>query len=561
MTYRYSVEVRHSGLGKHRIISGTDETIVQAKARAQVNEWNHQFASRCAKERKQAERESKRSEAAGKKQEAEGKKQEAADRTEEAAQALKSVKELLKATLTVNDAINWETLKTFDPYPEIAPTQPTYNDYPPEPSAESPDFQPVLTFLDRLSKSRSEEKQAASRSRYEAARTQWAQQVEAIKSENDKRYQEYLERWQRWNQDRVAFVSKQESDNQTVESRKSAYCAGEPDAIADYCELVLSNSSYPESFPKDFELEYISESRILVVEYSLPAPEEMPRIKEIKYVKSTDAFTETFLSESEQNKIYDDAVYQICLRTIHELFEADVINAIEAIVFNGWVKSVDKATGKEIVACVISVQVKKDVFEAIDLAHIDPKICFKSLKGVGSSKLHSLAAVAPVLQISREDKRFVSSREVQSQLNEGFNLAAMDWEDFEHLIRELFEKEFKQNGGEVKITQASRDGGVDAVAFDPDPIRGGKIVIQAKRYTNTVGVSFVRDLYGTVMNEGATKGILVTTSDYGPDAYEFAKGKPLTLLNGGNLLHLLEKHGHKARIDIKEAKRILDNQQ
>jgi hypothetical protein len=45
-----------------------------------------------------------------------------------------------------------------------------------------------------------------------------------------------------------------------------------------------------------------------------------------------------------------------------------------------------------------------------------------------------------------------------------------------------------------------------------------------------VGVAAVRDLYGTVMNEGATKGILVTTSDYGKDSYEFAKDKPLTLL-------------------------------
>jgi len=34
------------------------------------------------------------------------------------------------------------------------------------------------------------------------------------------------------------------------------------------------------------------------------------------------------------------------------------------------------------------------------------------------------------------------------------------------------------------------------------------------------------------MNEGATKEILVTTSDYGPDAYAFAKDKPITLLNG-----------------------------
>ncbi|HXC99664.1 MAG TPA: restriction endonuclease, partial [Verrucomicrobiae bacterium] len=199
---------------------------------------------------------------------------------------------------------------------------------------------------------------------------------------------------------------------------------------------------------------------------------------------------------------------------------------------------------------------KKEFLE-INLAMVDPKACFKKLKGIGSSKLHSLTAVAPILQLNREDKRFIASREVENQLNEGFNLAAMDWEDFEQLVREVFEKEFTKDGGEVKVTQASRDGGVDAVAFDPDPIHGGKIIIQAKRYTNTVGVGFVRELYGTVLNEGAMKGILITTADYGPDAYEFAKGKPLTLMNGANLLYLLEKHGRKAKIDIKEAKRIL----
>ena len=130
---------------------------------------------------------------------------------------------------------------------------------------------------------------------------------------------------------------------------------------------------------------------------------------------------------------------------------------------------------------------------------------------------------------------------------------------FKDIFAEIFEKEFRSGGGEVKITQASRDGGVDAVAFDPDPIRGGKIVIQAKRYTNVVGVSAVRDLYGTVMNEGANKGILVTTSNYGNDAYEFAKDKPLTLMNGANLLYLLQKHGYNARIDLKEAKELNKN--
>ena len=104
---------------------------------------------------------------------------------------------------------------------------------------------------------------------------------------------------------------------------------------------------------------------------------------------------------------------------------------------------------------------------------------------------------------------------------------------------------------------ASRDGGVDAIAFDPDPIRGGKIIIQAKRYTNIVGVSAVRDLYGTVINEGANKGILITTAYYGADAYDFAKDKPITLLNGGHLLFMLQKHGQRAKIDLKEAKKII----
>jgi restriction system protein len=226
-------------------------------------------------------------------------------------------------------------------------------------------------------------------------------------------------------------------------------------------------------------------------------------------------------------------------------------------VFNGWVESIDKSTGKLVNACILSIQTTKTEFQIINLASVDPKLCFKSLKGVGSSKLHSLTPIAPILDINREDKRFVSSYNVTDELDETSNLAAMDWKDFENLIRELFEKEFTKVGGEVKITQASRDGGVDAVAFDPDPIRGGKIVIQAKRYTNTVGVAAVRDLYGTVLNEGATKGILVTTSDYGPDAYAFARGKPLTLLSGSNLLNLLEKHGHRAKIDLKAAKQIL----
>ena len=92
---------------------------------------------------------------------------------------------------------------------------------------------------------------------------------------------------------------------------------------------------------------------------------------------------------------------------------------------------------------------------------------------------------------------------------------------------------------------------MDCVAFDPRPFFGGKVVIiPAKHYRNTGDVSAVRDLFGTLQNEGASEGILVTTSGYGSAPYEFASGKPLELTDGANLLYLPAEHAEiKARID------------
>jgi len=343
--------------------------------------------------------------------------------------------------------------------------------------------------------------------------------------------------------------------NNHIDELEKQYPNGNLNSIIEYSKLILDYSNYPDFVLKNFEIDYNPTTKILVVEYSLPPIDSLPTLKEVKWIKYE--LKEYHISEIQAQKNFEKTMYNITLRTIYELFHTDEINALDAICFNGWVNSINKATGKRENNCILSIQVKKEEFSKIDLSFVDPKTCFKTFKGVSSSKLSAIASIQPIIQLNRKDKRFVESQNVTQNIDESTNLAAMDWEEFEHLIRELFEKEFSYNGGEVKVTQASRDGGVDAIAFDPDPIRGGKIVIQAKRYTNTVGVSAVRDLYGTVMNEGANKGILVTTSDYGPDSYEFAKGKPLTLLNGGNLLYLLEKHGHNAKIDIEEARRLM----
>jgi hypothetical protein len=112
-----------------------------------------------------------------------------------------------------------------------------------------------------------------------------------------------------------------------------------------------------------------------------------------------------------------------------------------------------------------------------------------------------------VLEFNMVDPRFVEEADVLSGLDQRPNLMELKPGEFESLITNLFTK----MGLETRMTQPSRDGGVDCVAYDNRAIFGGKVIIQAKRYKNTVPVSAVRDLFGSVHNEGASKGILVTS--------------------------------------------------
>ncbi|SFT11052.1 restriction system protein [Zhouia amylolytica] len=554
---RYVAQIGHHGVKKYRTLKDLDLNILKAKVEAQVEIWDNQYEKKLEKESKEINREN------------------AEDEDAEVKAIQKELQSILSNTLEVDDTVDWEYLKNFTKFNTPKPAKPSKPKFKTE-QLQAPPQEPQKgqyeyhsKFWEKLLPGLLKKRMKQYSDNYVKDINSWEEKVERINKRNEalkneyevilKSYEEKLSLWnksmEQYKKEENDFLEKQNAHNQKVDKLKQEYQDAKPNAIEEYCEIVLNNSDYSEfDFPKNFELEYVAENSTLIIEYLLPAIEDIPSIKEVKFIAAKNEIKKIPLSQSALNKLYDSVVYQLILRSIHEIFEADVIDSIKAVVFNGWVNHLDKSTGQTSKTCITSVHTTKEEFLAIELSAVDPKLCFKGLKGVASTKLNSMTAITPIIQIEKNDSRFTNSRDIIDSLEEGNNLASMDWEDFEHLIRELFHKEFSYNGGEVKVTQSSRDGGVDAIAFDPDPIRGGKIVIQAKRYTNVVGVSAVRDLYGTTLNEGASKGIIVTTSDYGPDAYNFAKGKPLTLLNGGNLLYLLEKHGYKARINLKEAK-------
>ena len=555
---KYIAEIRHKGLNDYKVFSSYDRSILQSMVDTHVlkieDKWNEQVQKRDTQSY-------------------------AFNKTIEADRILSKIDNILLDALDIDDLDYWDCLKDTKKFEIKTPIRIVSNlkkpempnlEILPKSPAELLPSQVKISLLGKLLKSQKEFEIKKAIDKNKEQYRIWLERCKEIESKNNKirnvfnevlkiyedeiknNNEKYKKDLELWEHKKLAFEKMQEIGNSKIDLLKKKYKKLEPNAVKEYCELILNNTEYPESFPKNFELDYNIETKILIVEYFLPSVDELPTLKEVKYISNK--FKEYHISDSQITKMFDSLMYKITLKRIYEIFKNDTINSIEAISFNGWVNAVNKATGKKENNCILSIQAKRSEFMEVDLRHVDAKTCFKKLKGVSSSSLIGLTAIQPILQINRTDKRFTNHYDVAINIDNSTNLASMDWEDFEHLIREVFAQEFSSNGGEVKVTQASRDGGVDAIAFDPDPIRGGKIVIQAKRYTNTVGVSAVRDLYGTVMNEGATKGILVTTADYGPDAYEFVKGKPLTLMNGSHLLYLLEKHGHQARINIKEAR-------
>lgn len=440
--------------------------------------------------------------------------------------------------------LSWDQIRDKAEFPQ---QKPQFNEKKPV----LQDFSPKPNFRDKLInifiRTWTEDKLLKQKENYTWAMDQWKENK--IKLENN------LAKWQK---DKKLYIKNQEKFNAKIDQTKTEYYENKANGIEKYYKFLLESSKYPLSFPKKFLCQYKKNNRILIIEYFLPDLFEIPEAKEVKFIKSTNEFIKVKIPEPQLRVIYDFVIYQITLRTIFEVFKYDLIHAIDMVVFNGWVNTLNQATGNRQNVCILSIEAKRDEFMSINFKNVDPRVCFKSLRGIAATRLSSLAPIAPILNIDKKDKRFIQEREIVDNLDDSANIAAMNWQDFEHLVRELFEKEYQNIGGEVKVTQSSRDKGVDAVIFDPDPIRGGKIILQAKRYTNTVKIESVRALYGVMQDEGAMKGILIATSDFGADAYDFAKDKPITLLSGNNLLAMLQKYGYKARVDLKEAKEILE---
>ena len=561
-SYKYRKTIFNQELNKSKTIGAYSLIDLKLKIEMQEKQWAEEIE-------KKRRVEAHRQDVIRKKEEALIEKQEklkyesslersARLRTIEAEKTQESIDNLLKSNTDLKP-FDFNSLKIKKSFNIKCPKQPVLKELLVEPNRYDKRFYPEMDFWTRHSTKKLKEYKLKNDAEFKKVHDDWEKNNNIITEYNTAVINKYKSDLEEWKLQKENFLKKQNNYNACVDMFKKAVEKGEAEAVNELVNIILKRIKLPFESIISFDTEYYTENKSLAVNVTLPTKEDIPNVKCVTYIKSKGEFKETYISETQVKRIYDNTIYKLVLLYLNYIFNINKItNLIESVVLNGIVDTIDRTTGNEMCACILSVRVSREDFEKLNLSEIDPKAWFRSSKGIAAADITIVTPIQPIQKLNKEDKRFIEGYDVISTVDEGVNLAAIDWQDFENLIREVFNEEFNVFGGEVKITQASRDGGVDAIAFDNDPIRGGKIVIQAKRYTNVVGVSAVRDLYGTVINEGAMKGILVTTSYYGNDAYEFAKDKPIQLIDGAGLLGLMDRHGHKARIDLKEAKKILN---
>ncbi|GAB78771.1 restriction system protein [Austwickia chelonae] len=332
-------------------------------------------------------------------------------RTAEAA-ALNSVLEstyaeidsLLASTLENDDFIDLDALKVdsvehppFTPGALAVPPRPVGLEYPPEPRYVEPPAPAGLAAM-LGGKKKHETAVAQMRAHHETVHRQWwdyCRQIDTKRTAFQHLEADRIAKLERARENYEVKCRVREAEaknrNEEIEQLKNNLAFDLPEAIEEYVALVLSNSVYPEAFPVRHHGTFDLPSRELTLTVTVPLPSAVPCVKSYRYVKSKDLIQESVLSAKAQKDRYASAVWQVAVRTLHEVFEADREGKIDSIAMTVAAERLSPATGNaEIVPLVIAAAGREE-FNGFDLANVVPSATLEHLGAALSKSPFDLA--------------------------------------------------------------------------------------------------------------------------------------------------------------------------
>lgn len=190
---------------------------------------------------------------------------------------------------------------------------------------------------------------------------------------------------------------------------KSGYEMGDADAIEFYIRRTLRRSTFPRELKPEFDVAFEASKKTVVVDFVVPPISCLPDVSEYRYDASVNKETAVPMSQSDLDELYEDVLYQLCLKCLYTALSLGPASSMECAVFNGWVPGVDSRTGQDSYSCVLSCMVKREEFASYNLSKVSSKDCFRHLQGVCDEPLARLAPVDPIMRLNKRDSRFMES--------------------------------------------------------------------------------------------------------------------------------------------------------
>lgn len=238
--YYYYKDIQNPHTGETIQVKAADKHSLGLKIQKQYERW---------------EREKVRNERAEK-------KQLAFEKTEEAKADIEALNSILKATLAVDDKIDWVSLLDKRPYPGEKPTIEQFH---------QGSFSKSFSFIPALKRKAEEQ-----------AKNEEASYKKALAEYETKKAEWELE---------------QKKHNSALARKKIAYEKGETDGVETYISMVLDRSNYPDVININEELIYDNKTTTLLIDLDMPSKESLPRVQAFRYIAARDAIEEKMITD------------------------------------------------------------------------------------------------------------------------------------------------------------------------------------------------------------------------------------------------------------------------
>lgn len=330
------------------------------------------------------------------------------DRNARLSEIYEEIDTLLHATLDIDDFVDLESLKRP---PEHPPFDRPELEKPSRPPVRAPDpSRPLLRLpeepsgLGRLlgrgkhekAVAKAKEDHATAIREWEAAKvrisTDFETALESHRQNEERRLSQLENERKRYKAECDAREAEAVTQAAEVDQLIADLGYGVPEAIEEYISIVLGNSVYPPHFQVSHEHRFDAGTAELTLAVRIPPPSDLPSIKEYKYSKAKDEITFTSLSQKACKDRYADAVYQVALRTLHEVFEADRRALIQSISLVVGTEATNRATGKPESIPLVATSAQRNAFVELNLSQVVP---LETLKRLGASVSKNPYALEP----------------------------------------------------------------------------------------------------------------------------------------------------------------------